>query len=147
MYIRDVKSSNGTFINNERLSPEGMESEPFELKSEDMVVSLCHEPSSLWIPTSAHKLNYLPSQEFGIDIVNEDNRTIMHHKVAAKAYCVFGLEDAAGSARKAGIPSSVNRIDGLTGSSCIIRAKMDELSVGRPVRTARKVQVKATGKA
>ena len=39
MYIRDVKSSNGTFINNERLSPEGMESEPFELKSEDMVVS------------------------------------------------------------------------------------------------------------
>ena len=28
-------------------------------------------------------------QEFGIDIVSEDNRTIVHHKVAAKAFpCV-----------------------------------------------------------
>lgn len=39
MYIKDVKSSNGTFINGIRLSPEGVESEPYELKSEDMVVS------------------------------------------------------------------------------------------------------------
>lgn len=38
MFIKDVKSSNGTFINGERLSLEGVESEPFELKSEDMVV-------------------------------------------------------------------------------------------------------------
>lgn len=38
MYIRDVKSSNGTFVNNDRLSNEGMESEPYELKSEDIVV-------------------------------------------------------------------------------------------------------------
>ncbi len=39
IYIKDLKSSNGTFINNERLSPEGMESEPFEVKSEDILVS------------------------------------------------------------------------------------------------------------
>lgn len=39
IYIKDVKSSNGTFINGDRLSLEGVESEPFELKSEDMVVS------------------------------------------------------------------------------------------------------------
>lgn len=39
MYIKDIKSSNGTFINTERLSSEGAESEPFELKSEDVVVS------------------------------------------------------------------------------------------------------------
>jgi pSer/pThr/pTyr-binding forkhead associated (FHA) protein len=39
MYIRDVKSSNGTFVNGERLSQEGVESEPYELKSEDTVVS------------------------------------------------------------------------------------------------------------
>lgn len=38
MYIKDLKSSNGTFVNNERLSPEGVESEPFEIKSEDIVV-------------------------------------------------------------------------------------------------------------
>nr|XP_019008276.1 uncharacterized protein I206_06831 [Kwoniella pini CBS 10737]OCF47057.1 hypothetical protein I206_06831 [Kwoniella pini CBS 10737] len=70
IFIKDVRSSNGTFINGERLSPESVESEPFELKNEDQV-------------------------EFGIDIVSEDNRTIVHHKVAAKVYCVFGPEDAA----------------------------------------------------
>ncbi|OCF77160.1 hypothetical protein I204_02872 [Kwoniella mangroviensis CBS 8886] len=75
IFIKDVRSSNGTFINGERLSPESVESEPFELKNEDQV-------------------------EFGIDIVSEDNRTIVHHKVAAKVYCVFGPEDAALSARE-----------------------------------------------
>ncbi|WVF69585.1 hypothetical protein IAT40_004363 [Kwoniella sp. CBS 6097] len=75
IFIKDVRSSNGTFINGERLSPESVESEPFELKSEDQV-------------------------EFGIDIVSEDNRTIVHHKVAAKVYCVCGPEDAALSARE-----------------------------------------------
>ena len=39
IFIKDVKSSNGTFINSEQLSPEGVESEPFELKSNDIVVS------------------------------------------------------------------------------------------------------------
>ena len=39
IFIKDVKSSNGTFINGERLSAEGVESEAFELKSEDVVVS------------------------------------------------------------------------------------------------------------
>ena len=38
IYIKDVKSSNGTFINGERLSPEGLESEPYELKTDDIVV-------------------------------------------------------------------------------------------------------------
>uniref|UniRef100_A0A8H7Y444 FHA domain-containing protein n=1 Tax=Psilocybe cubensis TaxID=181762 RepID=A0A8H7Y444_PSICU len=37
IYIKDVKSSNGTFINGERLSSEGHKSEPFELKSDDIV--------------------------------------------------------------------------------------------------------------
>lgn len=41
VYIKDIKSSNGTFINGDRLSPEGIESEPCELKSEDLVVCLC----------------------------------------------------------------------------------------------------------
>ncbi|EPS95292.1 hypothetical protein FOMPIDRAFT_1025852 [Fomitopsis schrenkii] len=74
IYIKDVKSSNGTFINGERLSPEGLESEPFELKSEDIV-------------------------EFGIDIVGEDNKTIIHHKVAARVLCVSNEQDAQAAAR------------------------------------------------
>ncbi|KAI0646179.1 hypothetical protein C8Q79DRAFT_926207 [Trametes meyenii] len=64
IFIKDVKSSNGTFINGERLSPEGLESDPYELKTDDIV-------------------------EFGIDIVGEDNKTIVHHKVAARVVCVF----------------------------------------------------------
>ncbi|KAG8894635.1 hypothetical protein FRB99_001074, partial [Tulasnella sp. 403] len=70
IFIRDVKSSNGTFINGERLSPEGVESESFELKTDDTV-------------------------EFGIDIVGEDNKTIIHHKVAAKVIVVLTPEDLA----------------------------------------------------
>ncbi|KAF8511977.1 hypothetical protein JB92DRAFT_2812906 [Gautieria morchelliformis] len=74
IYIKDVKSSNGTFINGERLSPESVESEPFELKSDDIV-------------------------EFGIDIVGEDNKTIIHHKVAARVTCVLSPEDAIAASR------------------------------------------------
>jgi hypothetical protein len=38
VFIKDVKSSNGTFVNGERLSAEATESEPYELKSEDHLV-------------------------------------------------------------------------------------------------------------
>ncbi|KAI0826980.1 hypothetical protein BC628DRAFT_1434503 [Trametes gibbosa] len=74
IYIKDVKSSNGTFINGERLSPEGLESEPCELKSDDVV-------------------------EFGIDIVGEDNKTIVHHKVAARVVCVLSELEAQAAQR------------------------------------------------
>ncbi|CAG8436807.1 6893_t:CDS:10 [Ambispora gerdemannii] len=59
VYIKDVKSSNGTFVNNRRLSPEGSESEPEELHDGDIL-------------------------EFGIDILGDDNHTIMYKKVSAK---------------------------------------------------------------
>ncbi|KAK1147426.1 hypothetical protein N8T08_001508 [Aspergillus melleus] len=59
IWIRDVKSSNGTFVNTQRLSPENRESEPHELRENDTL-------------------------ELGIDIVSEDQKTIVHHKVSAK---------------------------------------------------------------
>ncbi|KAI1379952.1 hypothetical protein F4677DRAFT_408107 [Hypoxylon crocopeplum] len=59
IWIRDVKSSNGTFVNGTRLSQENRESEPHELQSGDHL-------------------------ELGIDIVSEDQKTVVHHKVAAK---------------------------------------------------------------
>jgi hypothetical protein len=40
VFIKDVKSSNGTFINGERLSAESAESDVFELHNEDVVVRL-----------------------------------------------------------------------------------------------------------
>jgi len=59
VFIRDVKSSNGTFVNGQRLSPENRESEAHELRQHDTL-------------------------ELGIDIVSEDQKTIVHHKVSAK---------------------------------------------------------------
>ncbi|KAL4881016.1 hypothetical protein BJY04DRAFT_64074 [Aspergillus karnatakaensis] len=59
IWIRDVKSSNGTFINGQRLSPENRESDPLEIRENDTL-------------------------ELGIDIVSEDQKTIVHHKVSAK---------------------------------------------------------------
>lgn len=59
IWIRDVKSSNGTFVNGHRLSPENRESEPSEVRENDTL-------------------------ELGIDIVSEDQKTIVHHKVSAK---------------------------------------------------------------
>jgi len=59
VWIRDVRSSNGTFVNGTRLSPENRESEPHELQTGDHL-------------------------ELGIDIVSEDQKTVVHHKVAAK---------------------------------------------------------------
>ena len=59
IWIRDVKSSNGTFVNGTRLSQENRESEPHELQTTDHL-------------------------ELGIDIVSEDQKTVVHHKVAAK---------------------------------------------------------------
>ncbi|KAF2452562.1 hypothetical protein BDY21DRAFT_157709 [Lineolata rhizophorae] len=59
VWIRDVKSSNGTFVNGHRLSPENRDSDPHEIREQDML-------------------------ELGIDIVSEDQKTVVHHKVAAR---------------------------------------------------------------
>ncbi|RAO65386.1 uncharacterized protein BHQ10_001398 [Talaromyces amestolkiae] len=59
IWIRDIKSSNGTFVNGQRLSPESRESEPHELRENDAL-------------------------DLGIDIVSEDQKSIVHHKVSAK---------------------------------------------------------------
>lgn len=59
IWIRDVKSSNGTFVNGARLSPENRDSDPHELREQDTL-------------------------ELGIDIVSEDQKSIVHHKVSAK---------------------------------------------------------------
>ncbi|CAA20309.1 SIP/FAR complex FHA domain subunit Csc1 [Schizosaccharomyces pombe] len=61
VYIRDVKSSNGTFVNETRLSPENKPSAPCKLNSGDIV-------------------------DFGVDIYNEDE--IVHQKVSAQVRIV-----------------------------------------------------------
>ena len=73
VFIRDVRSSNGTFVNGKRLSMENRDSEPHPLKETDVL-------------------------ELGIDIVSEDGKNIVHSKVAARvdhagAYGVGPLEN------------------------------------------------------
>ncbi|KAG0050273.1 hypothetical protein BGZ83_004925 [Gryganskiella cystojenkinii] len=60
IFIRDLKSSNGTFLNGKRLCAENTESEPFELSQGDNL-------------------------EFGIDILDE-NGALLHEKVSCKIY-------------------------------------------------------------
>ncbi|KAK3814287.1 MAG: hypothetical protein J3Q66DRAFT_35136 [Benniella sp.] len=60
VFIRDLKSSNGTFLNGRRLCPENTESESFELNQNDNL-------------------------EFGIDIMDE-NGVLLHEKVSCKIY-------------------------------------------------------------
>ncbi|KAK4053571.1 hypothetical protein OIO90_003808 [Microbotryomycetes sp. JL221] len=73
--IKDVKSSNGTFIDGLRLSPEAAESDVFELRTGSTV-------------------------EFGIDIVSDDSKTVVHHKVSAKVIVVMNADDALFSSRE-----------------------------------------------
>lgn len=40
------------------------------------------------------------TQEFGIDILTDDTKTIVHHKVAAKVHLVLNAEDAVASSRE-----------------------------------------------
>ncbi|KAF7981923.1 hypothetical protein HWV62_30687 [Athelia sp. TMB] len=74
IFIKDVKSSNGTFINGERLSPEGLESEPYELK--------------------------------------EDNKTVIHHKVAARVAREPPLSRSSSKTSRAGMGHSSKAFNG-----------------------------------
>ena len=87
IFIRDVKSSNGTFVNGMRLSQENKESEPRELREQDVL-------------------------ELGIDIVSEDQKTVVHHKVAAKV-------EHAGVYSQGADPLSFGEIDPNTGGGLL----------------------------
>ena len=83
-------------LNCERLSPEGLENEAYELKSNGIVVR----------PTSSHLayFSWTHFQEFGIDIniVGKHNKTtIIHHKVAARIVCIFSDKDIAAHVEQA----------------------------------------------
>ncbi|KAJ7243064.1 SMAD/FHA domain-containing protein, partial [Mycena rebaudengoi] len=73
IFIKDVKSSNGTFVNGERLSLEGLESEPFELHTNDIV-------------------------EFGIDILGEHGE-VAHRKVSCRVTCALTAPEAQAAVR------------------------------------------------
>lgn len=85
VWIRDVKSSNGTFVNGSRLSAENRESEPHELQTNDHL-------------------------ELGIDIVSEDQKSVVHHKVSAKVEHAGFINAANNNSMPAPNPSN-NLID------------------------------------
>ncbi|EPX74041.1 FHA domain-containing protein Far10 [Schizosaccharomyces octosporus yFS286] len=73
VYVRDVKSSNGTFVNGNRLSSENKASAPCRLNSGDVL-------------------------DFGVDIYNEDE--IIHKKVSAQIRILTrGVPASSGPAR------------------------------------------------
>ncbi|KAI8927887.1 hypothetical protein BC831DRAFT_151712 [Entophlyctis helioformis] len=65
--IKDLKSSNGTFINGNRLSEEGVMSAPNELRNGDRL-------------------------DFGVDIFDEDTQVVLYKRVACKVSIHFGAD-------------------------------------------------------
>ncbi|TFY52402.1 hypothetical protein EVG20_g10566 [Dentipellis fragilis] len=74
IFIKDIGSSNGTFVNGERLSPEGEASEPLQLQTDDIV-------------------------EFGQNMLREPNSTAIYPCVCARVVCVLSDQDAQFAAR------------------------------------------------
>jgi len=81
IYIKDVKSSDGAFINSERLSGEGLESEPFELKSNNIVVSRFH-----LLPTSC-TATYDTHIQLGVWYRHCRRRQQNHHPPQGRCPC------------------------------------------------------------
>ncbi|KAL9114903.1 MAG: hypothetical protein Q9227_001146 [Pyrenula ochraceoflavens] len=102
VYIKDVKSSNGTFVNGQRLSPENRESDPHQLREHDTL-------------------------ELGIDIVSEDQKTVVHHKVSAKVEFA-GVLGSAGNV----LDLNFGDIDPSTGASLISSPLSQGSGRGRP---------------
>ena len=79
-FIKDTKSSNGTFVNENRLSPSGVESGLVELRSRDTV--------QFGVNVNVEKQGVLAQEEVGgTDL---DNCIKPYHKSVAR-FCVFKI--------------------------------------------------------
>jgi hypothetical protein len=77
-----VRYSSKKFVNGGRISPEGLGSEPYELRSDNIAVYV--------LPFhSAQTFSLTTQLEFSIDIAGEDNQTIIHPNVSVHVACVF----------------------------------------------------------
>lgn len=86
IFIKDVGSGNGAFINGVRLSPEGTESSPFELNTDDIVVcSYCS------IARSHSQSKSLCMQIFGANFQNFGSPPTL--EIVARVQCVLNAED------------------------------------------------------
>ncbi|CAN6598429.1 hypothetical protein TRVA0_001S05776 [Trichomonascus vanleenenianus] len=75
VWIKDAKSSNGTYINGRRLSNDNQESEPHELKKNDLL-------------------------ELGIDITNDEGTSLLHRKISAKVEMISMMSLMSSSSKK-----------------------------------------------
>jgi len=69
MFIKDLGSANGTFLNGLRLSPSGQKSRRKEIHTDDIL-------------------------EFGFNVLDKSTSAIIHKKVSARVGCVLSGDDA-----------------------------------------------------
>ncbi|KAJ3165719.1 hypothetical protein HDU88_003912 [Geranomyces variabilis] len=103
VWVKDVKSSNGTFLNGKRLSEDNVESEPHELNTGDRL-------------------------EFGLDIKNPEETAVIYKKVSCKVSLVDPSQLSAPSAPElAGEPGrgSVSSTRSQEQSSIELNNRMD----------------------
>lgn len=90
VWIKDAKSSNGTYINSQRLSSDNTESKPHELRKNDIL-------------------------ELGIDISNDDGSSLVHRKISAKVERI-SIMSLQSDALPAANSSATNRGSSINGS-------------------------------
>jgi hypothetical protein len=94
---------------------------------------------------SHHRQISTDSQEFGIDIIGEDNKTTIHHKVAARVLCVFTEDEVQVAARveqmqnNPGVPSQQNA------SGAVSQFSFAQGQVGPPAQRRPTLQSQALG--
>ncbi|KAA8916471.1 hypothetical protein TRICI_001334 [Trichomonascus ciferrii] len=87
VWIKDAKSSNGTYINSQRLSSDNTESKPHELRKNDIL-------------------------ELGIDISNDDGSSLVHRKISAKVERISIM-----SLQSDNVPANTSSVNGSLSSS------------------------------
>lgn len=97
------------------LSPEGLDSEPCELKSDDIVVE--YVPL---VPLLHSLSNLASSSGIGIDIVGEDNKTNIHLKFTARVECEFSKQDPQCYMHESLIVSEMGYNGGFVGSLWVV---------------------------
>lgn len=119
VWMKDAKSSNGTYINGERLSQDGRESEPHELKRNDLL-------------------------ELGIDIANNDGSALLHRKISAvvERISVMSLQSGDSSITQvnvlgngSGVANQSNGNSQQVAQNQTLTAQAQQTLIGPPSRT------------
>ncbi|KAI8920241.1 hypothetical protein DFJ77DRAFT_451834 [Powellomyces hirtus] len=116
VWVKDVKSSNGTFLNGKRLSEDNMESEPFELQAGARL-------------------------DFGLDIKNQEETVVIYKKVSCKVSFLDHSQMSNPSAPEIGVEPARGSVGSASTLEGVERSDLSDL-LDRELKTADETRVK-----